>query len=250
MKIKLILLFVFFYLGSLITTIPASLITYFVPKNSGVEMSTPSGTLWNGKTTQITYDKKYNLQQVSWKVDWSALLSLQVKLDLKFANASEALSGNGSFLYGLNGPLLENVFIDLPAAQLLTYANLPLPVEVNGDISLVLKKASQGAPYCAQLDAFIVWDNASINSQMGNVDLASANIDVSCENGEIFAVSQQQSEQIETSFNASLRKAGAYQLKGLMKGTDKLDPSINQSLSWIGKKDNTGATMVSIDGYL
>lgn len=250
MKIKLILLFVLFYLGSLITTVPASIITYFIPKNSGVEISTPTGTLWNGKTTQITYDKQYTLQKVSWKVDWSALFALNLKLDLRFSNSAQAMSGNGSLRYGFNGPSVENLFIDLPASQILSYANLPVPVEVNGDVSLVVKKASQGAPYCEQLDAVIIWDNASINSQMGNIDLASANIDVNCDSGEIFAVSQQQSEQIETSFNGSLRKAGAYKLTGLIKGTEKLDPSINQSLSWIGRKDNSGATVINIDGNL
>ena len=155
MKIKFILLCAFFYLSALIITLPASLIPHLVPENSGVEISNPSGTVWQGKATQIAYNKKYTLQQLSWHVDWSALTKLQFKLDIKFNNGGSTLSGKGSLIYGLNGALLENVFIDLSASQLLTYVNLPLPIEVTGDISVVLKQASQGVPYCQQLDAYI-----------------------------------------------------------------------------------------------
>jgi general secretion pathway protein N len=250
MKIKIILLFVLFYLSALVITLPASLASHLLPENSGVEISNPSGVVWQGKAVQITYNKKYILQQVTWHVDWPALLKLQLKLDMKFNNGSNFISGKGALIYGLNGALLENVFIDLSAEQLLSYVTLPLPIEGNGDISVVIKQASQGVPYCQQLDAYIVWDNATINSQMGNVDLASVNIDVSCEKGEIIAQLRQQSSQIESALNASLRKEGAYQLQGLIKGTELLEPSIQQALSWIGRKNNSGATVVNVNGHL
>lgn len=250
MKIKLILLFVFFYLSALVLTLPASLVSHLIPKDIGVEISSPSGTVWQGKAAQITYNKQVTLQQVTWHLDWSALIKLQLKLDMKFHNGGNILSGKGALIYGLNGALLENVFIDLTAKQLLSYLNLPLPIEVNGNISVVIKQASQGVPYCQELDAYIVWDNAYIDSQMGNVNLASANIDVRCEEGEIIAQLQQQSAQIESALDASLRMEGAYQLQGLIKGTELLDPSIQQALSWIGRKDNSGATIVNVNGNL
>ncbi len=250
MKIKLILLFLLFYLLSLLITLPVSTVMRFIPENSGMEVAAVSGSVWQGKAFQLTYKKKYHLQQVDWKVDWLALTSLQLKLDLKFNNGSKAMSGKGFILLGFSGISVENFVVDLSAPELLSYLSLPLPVEASGDLSLVIKKASQGLPYCQQLDGYIVWQNAKINSDMGNVDLASPNIDLSCENGQVSADLQQQSEQLTSTFNLLLKEGGVYQLQGSIKAGNKLDPSIKQALSWIGTQDQSGATPVNFTGKL
>ena len=250
MKIKLILLFVLFYLVSLLITLPADKVVRFIPDNSGIKVAAVSGSLWDGKAALLTYKNQFQLQQLDWKVDWLALARLQLKLDVEFNNGIRAMSGKGFILLGFSGLSVEDFVVDISAPELLSYARLPVQVEVNGDFSLVIKNGSQGEPYCQQLDGYIVWKNAEINSEMGNVDLDSAHIDLSCDNGQIVADLRQRSEQLTTTGNFLLKERGVYQLRGLLKAGNKLDPSIKDALSWIGSKNQSGETVLSFNGKL
>lgn len=251
MKIKLILLFIFFYLLSLLITLPATTVIRFIPENSGIEVAAVSGSLWQGQALQLSYKKKYHLQQLEWAVDWLALKDLRLQLNLKFNNGSNALAGKGSVLLGFSGLSVENFIVDLSAPELLSYLHLPLPpVKASGELSVVIKNAQQGAPYCQLLDGFITWQNAKVNSEMGNIDLGAVNIALSCEKGQLLADLQQHSEQLNSTIKLLLKEKGAYQLQGLLKESDRLDPSIKQALPWIGAKNQSGETVLNFNGRL
>jgi len=250
MKIKFILLFVFCYLFFLVTTLPAGTVMRFIPKNSGINVAAVSGTLWHGKAHQLTYNKHYHLQQMDWKVDWFALSTLQLKLDITFHNGHQAMTGNASLLLGFSGMSAENVDIDLPAPELLSYLNLSLPVNAQGNLALDIKKASLGKPYCRKLDGQLTWKNAKINSELGNIDLETANADLSCKNGQLVADLQQTSEQLNSTFKFTLKAQGAYQLQGHLKAGDKLAPALQDALSWIGTKNSAGEIPLNFNGVL
>ncbi|WP_372880802.1 type II secretion system protein N [Psychromonas sp.] len=250
MKIKLIVLFFFLYLFSLMITLPASTLTRFIPQSAGLKIAGVSGYAWQGEAALLTYNKEHNFERVSWGLDWSALTTLQVKLHVKFNNGRNAMSGEGIVKSGFWGKGVENLKLDLSAAQLLSYVDLPVPIEASGDIAITVKDATLGDPYCATLDGFVNWENARISSQVGDVDLATTNINLSCENGEPVAFIKQQSEQISSNISALLQKGGLYKLQGTINASDKLNPDIRQALNWIGPKDSTGATLLNFNGRL
>ncbi len=191
-----------------------------------------------------------HLKKFSWKVDWSALFTLKLKLDIKFNNGNKAMSGKGSVLAGFSGLAVENLLIDSSASELLSYIKLPVPIKATGDLSLVVRQGSQGSPYCQELDGHVSWQNAEVNTDMGKIDLASVGIDLSCDKGQVSADLKQQSEQVQTTANALLKEHQAYQLTGLIKATDKLNPTFKQGLSWIGGQDTSGATILKFNGKL
>ncbi|MFT6925375.1 MAG: general secretion pathway protein N [Psychromonas sp.] len=250
MKIKFIVLFVSLYLLALLVTLPATALLRFIPQSSGLQISGVSGSAWQGQAALISYNKKINLQRLSWDVDWFALTALQIKLDVKFNNGQNAMSGKGSVKLGFAGLMIENMLLDMSAQELLSYADLPVPVDASGDVSLVVKEASQGDPYCDTLDGVLVWKNAQVNSDLGKIDLNTVNIDLSCDNGDAVAILQQQSDQLSSNINALLEQGGAYKLDGTVKGTNKLAPEINQALSYLGPKNASGATVVRFNGRL
>lgn len=250
MKIKLIILFVSLYLVALLITLPATVLLRFIPESTGLHIAGVSGSAWQGQAALLSYNKKLNLQRVSWDVDWLALAALQIKLDVKFNNGQNAMSGKGFVKLGFSGLMIENMRIDLSAQELLSYADLPVPVAVSGDVSLVIKEASQGDPYCDTLDGILVWKNAVVNSDLGKIDLATVNINLSCDKGDAVAVLQQESVQLSSNVNVVLQQDGAYQLVGTVKGKNKLNPNINQALSFLGPKDASGATLVRFNGRL
>ena len=250
MKTKLILMFFFFYGVSLLVTLPAERAIAFIPKQAGIKVAQASGTLWNGKALQLSYKKDLQLQEVDWKFDWSALSHLQLKIAVKFNNGMHAMSGKGFIFWGFSGFSVEDLVVDSSAAELLTSRQLTVPVEVSGDVSLVIKKASQGSPYCQEMDGYLIWNDAKVNSEMGNVDLDSAHIDLSCREGMIVADVKQKSEQLTTTANFLLEEKGLYQVQGIIKAGDKLEPALKDALSWMGGKNQAGETKFQFNGKL
>ena len=250
MKIKFIVLFVFFYLFALMLTLPAATLVRFIPHSAGLNMVGVSGNAWQGQAALISYKKEVNLARVSWDFDWLALTTLQAKLNIRFNNGANAMSGKGIVKFSFWGKGVENLTLDLSASELLSSVDLPVPIEVSGDLSILIKEALLGDPYCATLEGVVVWKNAQISSQLGNVDLATANINLSCDNGELVAFITQQSEQISSNISALLKEGGLYKLTGTINAGDKLNPDIKQALTWVGPKDSSGATLFNFNGRL
>lgn len=250
MKIKFIVLFVCLYLFALLVTLPASILTGFIPQSVGLKIAGVSGYAWQGEAALLSYNKKHHFDRVSWNLDWLALTTLQVKVNVKFNNGRHAISGEGVVKSGFFGRGIENLKLDLSAAQLLAYADLPVPIEASGNITIAVKDATLGDPYCATLEGVVDWENAMINSQLGELDLAAANIKLSCDNGNLVALIEQKSEQINSNISALLQKGGLFKLTGTIRENDKLSPDISQALTWVGPKDASGATVLNFNGRL
>jgi len=250
MKIKISLAFFAIYIVSLLLTTPAAMITRFIPENSGVKIGHTSGTLWNGKLSQVDYRNQFQLQKLTWEFDWLALLTLKAQADVKFNNGRKVMTGSGFVAYGFSGLTLSDVSVDLNANALLPYLKLPVPVTPSGKFSLVIESASQGTPYCDELDGYLVWHDAKIKTPMGNVDLATPSMDLSCSEGGLVASLKQHSEQLTTNANILLTEGGSYLLQGNIIGREALDPTILQALSWIGPKNESGATALNFKGRL
>jgi len=250
MRIKFIVLFVFFYLIALISTLPASTLVRFIPQSAGLNVAGVSGNAWQGQAALISYNKELNLARVSWDLDWLALTTLQAKFNIRFNNGDNAMSGKGIVKFGFWGKGVENLILDRSASELLSNVALPVPIDASGDVSIVIKEAVLGDPYCATLDGLVVWKNAQISSQLGNVDLATAKINLSCDNGELVALIKQQSAQISSNISALLQAGGLYRLTGTINAGDELNPDIKQALTWVGPKDSSGATLLNFNGRL
>ena len=160
------------------------------------------------------------------------------------------MKGSGSVVYGLSGIALSDVNVNLDATELLPYLQLPVPVSPSGKFALVIENATPGAPYCVELDGYLVWHDAKVDTPMGTIDLATPSVDLSCAEGGLVASHKQHSEQLTTNANIQLTKGGSYQLQGDIIGREALDPSILQALSWIGPKNEAGETTFNFKGQL
>tara|TARA_R110001583_G_scaffold7720_9_gene37964 strand:- start:56245 stop:56997 length:753 start_codon:yes stop_codon:yes gene_type:complete len=250
MKIKISLAFITIYFLFLVGTIPASLIKPFIPKQTGLQFEDISGTLWNGKLSNVVYDNKYRIKELTWKMDWLALTSLKIKANVEFNNGRKALLGVGAVAYSFTGVAVSDVNIDMQATELLPYLQLPVPVTPSGKLTLVIENGVPGDPYCQELDGYLVWHGARIDTPMGNIDLSNPNIDLSCGNGDLIASLKQNSEQLTTNASVALKKGGYFQVEGNIMGHQKLDPSILQAIAWIGPKNAKGETPFNYKGRL
>jgi len=250
MKLKIILVLIALYLFSLVLTAPATLLTRFIPTNAGINIGHTSGTVWNGELSQLDYRKQPTLQKLTWQFDWLALLKLQLKADLKFNNGHRVLNGVASVSYDFSGLAVSDVKVNMQATELLPYLQLPVPVTPSGKLTLVIENGTQGVPYCEDLDGYLVWHDAVLETPMANIDLASPSVDLSCADGDLIATLTQDSEQLTTNADIVLSTGGNYELKGDIIGRETLDPNILQALSWIGPKKESGETLLNFKGRL
>jgi len=249
MKVKIAILVVFVYCTTLIINLPAAIVVEWIPASS-IKINNASGSIWKGQAKQVVINPKVTLHNVQWDVQLMALLSLALEADVSFNNGPRAMSGKGIVGYGLSGASASNVLLDLTSQELLTFLPMRLPVNIEGNFSVVIKEVVQGQPYCEKLQGNILWQEAVIFSQMGIVNLASPSIDLGCNDGEISAFVTQESDQLTTTLDVNLGEGGIYQLNGEIQGTDKLAPSIAKSLTWIGPKNESGATTLNFTGKL
>ncbi len=103
MKIKFYCIICLFYLFALIITLPASTLVSFIPESAGLKITGVSGGAWQGQAAQVSYKKQLNLERVSWDLDWLALTTMQIKLNVKFNNGRNAMSGKGIVKSGFGG---------------------------------------------------------------------------------------------------------------------------------------------------
>ena len=249
-NIKMAMIFFMFYLMFLVVTLPAKVIPYFIPENSGVNITNLHGSLWDGEAGQLAYQREHLFNNVKWTINWSALFTLKMKLNLQFDNGRDGLSGKGSVSIGLFGLSVEDVMLDTSANEILKLSKQRIPAKISGPVSIVIRKASQGEPFCNELDAQLSWQNATVLSDFGVVKLNNPTINLTCDNGDVVAKLIQDSDEISTNATVILKKGNVYQLNGSVKGKDKLDPNIKQTLGWIGPKNADGSTSFNLSGKL
>ncbi len=248
MKLKISLAFLALYIVFVVLTAPASLVVRFIPENSGLKIGGISGSVWNAKLTQLEYRNQFQLKQLTWKFNWLALLTLKAKVDVKFNDSG--MSGLSSIAYGLSGLRVSDTNIDLDATALLPYLQLPVEVTPSGNVSIIVDNATPGAPYCGELDGYVVWHEAKVDTPLGSIDLATPSMDFSCSKGGVMASLKQHSEQLTTNAEIELTEGAHYQLTGSILGRETLEPSILQALSWIGPKSATGEVALKFSGRL
>lgn len=249
MKVKIAILVVFVYCITLIINLPAAVVVEWMPAKA-VKINNVSGSIWKGQAKQVVINPKVTLHNVQWDLQFMALLSLALEAEVSFNNGPQAMSGKGVVGYDLSGVSASNVILDLTSQELLAFLPMRLPIKIEGNFSTVIKEVTQGKPYCEKLQGNILWQEAVVYSQMGNVNLAAPSVDLGCDNGDITAFVTQQSDELATTLDISLGEGGVYKLNGEIQGTDNLAPSIAQSLTWIGPKNESGATTLSFNGVL
>ncbi|KPU82849.1 hypothetical protein JI57_03270 [Psychromonas sp. PRT-SC03] len=250
MKIKLVVVFICFYLFSLIWTLPATLIQPLLTQNSALKIDKLSGTIWQGYAQNISYQDDYQLSYLQWSINWRSLWTLALSVDVKFNNTAPRFQGKGELAVNLTQASLNTVSINLKASDVSPYLVLPIPVEAQGKIHLEIKKAIFEAKSCKKLDAYLVWGNARVNSVMGNINLANVDVDLSCSKNSLIAKVEQVSTDVKTQLRVELQQDGRYQLRGKIKEGPTLAKNMQQGFSWLGRKGPDGNVALAYSGRL
>ncbi|WP_180706009.1 type II secretion system protein N [Psychromonas sp. CD1] len=235
---------------SLIATLPATLLLPFLAENKVLKVDTLSGTIWHGYAQQIRYQKSYRLSDLEWSLNVWSLLALKLNVDVKFANSAPRFQGKGQVSLSLTEANINHLTMNLEATEVSPYLALPIPIETQGDIQLVIQQATFEGLNCKNIDASVTWQDARISSDVGNINLANVDVDLSCARNSYIAEVLQVSSDLKTEIRIDLKTNGSYTLTGNIKEGTTLAKNIQQGLSFLGKKEPNGSFALSFNGRL
>ncbi|OAN19219.1 general secretion pathway protein GspN [Photobacterium jeanii] len=237
-------------LGSAVAHIPASWLWLQAPMVPGLSISGIQGTPWEGRASQVRW-QQYQLGQVQWQFNASALFTGKVAFSVRFGQGSEMkLTGRGIVGYGTAGAFAENLLVSLPAPEIIKYARLPAPVTVDGTVELTVRDFHHAMPFCQTLDASVAWSAANITSPLGAINPGPVIADLTCDQGKLMAKANQSSPDVSSDWQASLAPNYSYTLLGWFKPGAEFPSQLGQQLKWLGDPDGKGRYNLNFNGRL
>lgn len=235
-------------LGSAVAHIPASWVWQQIPAVQGLDVGGISGTLWQGRASQIRWQGK-NFGRLQWDMHVLSLLAARLQFDVRFGQGSDMnLTGRGLVGYSSQGAFAENLLVSLPAREVMRNVPMALPLTVAGNLELTVRDYQFAAPYCAELNGALAWSAANVGSPMGGVNPGPVLADLRCDQGKVLADIRQSSTEVSSEFALSLEPGNRYTLNGWFKPGAEFSPQLGQQLKWLGNPDPKGQYKITYSG--
>ncbi|RJG51612.1 type II secretion system protein N [Motilimonas pumila] len=245
MKIKLILMCIVAYLVFLVVKMPASFALQFLPESSGVKLSNVSGSIWQGRASSA-FIRGETIDGLEWQIKPFNLFWGSLAADVKFGSR-QGIAGEGGVSYGLSGASASDLNITMPASKAMKYITLPMPIKASGMLDLTLHSASQGTPFCSDLDGVLFWTDADVKGPMGQIALGDPKVKLGCDQGGLTGIIDQKSDHLNLNAKAFLADVAQYRVEGELTPGKSLDPKIAQGLPFIGEKTKTGSFLIKLN---
>ncbi|MCG7496782.1 type II secretion system protein N [Vibrio sp. Of7-15] len=252
MKFKLLIgaVFTLFFSVSLLAHLPIKWVLEQVPKVPQLSLKGVSGTPWQGKAEQVSW-QQHNAGQVSWELQLASLFTGKVEFKVRFGRGSDLnLRGKGVIGYDMNGPYGRDLLLSAPADKLLGLAKMPVPVSAQGQLELTLAQYRFVAPWCQVADGELVWSGAQVISPLGNINPGPVIADVNCTDNQLSVQSKQNSEALSSEFEVGLTPNMRYSVSGWFKPGAEFPAGLNSQLKWLGNPDPKGQYKITQSGRL
>lgn len=242
--------FLLVLLVSLIAHFPAGLLVDQMPKVRGLSIAGVQGTIWQGSVHNVQWqDRSYG--QLSWAFQPSQLVKAKLEYQLRFGrDSSIKLTGKGNVGVGLSGFYGENILASMPAENALSYAKLPVPLTVSGQLELAIKQVEYAAPWCKSATGSVVWNPSQVSSPLGTLEFGPLISDITCQDSQLIAKGGQQSDHVSSEFEASLSPDFRYRADGWFKPGATFPQTMAGQLQWLGSPNNQGQYKLNYAGRL
>lgn len=228
----------------LLLMMPVGWLAPKLPLPADLQLSGLSGTIWQGEAKQLQV-QQLQWQQVQWQWDSKGLLRGELAWQVRASGDVRVRARAGARL-SLSGISMftEQALLDAPADQLLSRFRLPVPLAVQGDLSLNLRnwqKSLSGAGWCDALSGDLWWQSASGSSFGQNLQLGDLNASLDCEeNGALLAIVSGEGGQVLPELQASLQPDGQAQVDGFLLPGEDIPSNVRSLLGMMGRPDSQG----------
>jgi len=237
------------YLFFLIATLPLAWLWPYLPLPSNVIATDVSGTLWQGRVAALQVDRT-ELKALRWQWQPGALFSGRLQAAFRLGEGVDGLKGKGTLGVGLAGVYLQQTELIAPVVWVKTQIPQPIPAQLDGSVTLSIRRYEHGQPWCRSLEGRLSWLQAGFRSVLGAVDLRQADAELGCRDGELTAQLSQQSAALEFNGEASLGEQGRYRVDGALKGGTDLPKGLADNLKYLGRPDPQGRYRLHFNGSL
>lgn len=203
-KFILILAFVVVLSVSLIAHFPAALVTSYVPIPKNVKIKQVSGTIWNGKISNVIAHNN-NIGEVEWELSVFRLLTGKIVAQVKLGrNSPLDIRATGELGVGFSGLFAKNMLVTIPAKELNQFINTPYPINISGRIDVTLLTWEYGSGICQSGDGNFTWQDSTLDIPTMPVHLGKILGKITCENQEIKITGTQMSDQLRSTFKVDV----------------------------------------------
>jgi len=250
LTIVFLLAFFMFVLHLMPASVAVSIAKPYLPKQLNLGMV--SGSLWQGSITQLSFkdrNQELVLNKVNWTLSASSLLTTNLVADIKFGNLrqKEEYSGKGNIKFGLlsNELTVTNANLRAPVELLMAQANLPLPINAKGRITIKAKEYQLGKPYCKALNADISTQQLQIQGLSGWFAIDEIAAKGKCKSGNItFAVTKE--NDLGLQLDIILAANNKLTVDGFIKPKANMPKDVHDAVKFLGKPDPQGRYRVSL----
>ncbi|MGI5310161.1 type II secretion system protein N [Rheinheimera sp. WS51] len=237
---KLISITLVCYVVFMLILAPAAWWLKLVSLPAGVQLGNVSGTLSSGKVSGIQIQKLY-LSDLSWQLNPWQLITGKAQFAITSGNGQQVQFPyvKSTLNYSLFGLSLQDSLFRLQAVDVMPLLDMPVPIEVTGEVVLDIADYKQGEPVCDSLKGNVSWLDAKLLTLSGNwLDLQSLFATLGCDDGSL--VMQTAPDNI-LGLDAAFRfNSERVQLDGTVQPASSLPEEVHQAMAVLGRPDGNG----------
>lgn len=238
-KVILVLLGVFVYSAFVIAMAPARFAISFIPLPTHISLGSVSGTVWSGQVTSAQVDN-LRLEFLEWEFLPSKLLALKLAANIKIGRSSSDVTGKGQIGVSTSNLAINDLNIKTSVEYLTTLVSLPAGLSASGELLIRSARYVHSEPWCDTLDGQIKATNALIASDMGQVPVKLATVDLSCDNGSLVAITKPGSNSLGIDVVATLSTSSELKLNGVVLPPSDAPRDFINLLQFSGGPDGQG----------
>lgn len=235
--------FVFFvlYLVFLLATIPASFVIHNIPLPKNVELGMASGSIWQGKLDTAHVDGIL-IKNISWSVSFSQLLTGKAAVDFRMGSRRRLNEpyGTGTAFIGFQGMGLTQTKLSVPASIAMPKLQALMVESLAGTVNLDVKQYLFDQPYCAELDASVLWKQSALGVMGSQFSLGDLKLNLACQEGNLAVVAKGDDKVLMLDVTATLKDKFRAKVDGKVKAGSEADKALMAAMSFLGRADPQG----------
>ena len=248
-KLLLVIFLLFVCFVSAVVHMPAAVAVRWVSIPSNVLLQGVSGTLWRGKIENVNVNA-VDLGKVLWQLKPSRLVKGLLGADVRFGEKSAIqMRGKGQVGLSFSSLWFEQFSVQVPSTELVHSIDFPLPINVAGEVSMFIEEYQyDGEHYCNELQGTATWQNATLAVMSAPLYLADVSAVLSCDNHQVIAETEQQSQQVSSEFEVGLTHPNQFSVTGWFRPNAEFPESFTQQLNWLPQPDAENRYQINQSG--
>lgn len=243
------------YVSSLVTRLPAALAYQWAhPFLKGITLERVSGTLWSGQVDQIMVQntpQPLHLPKTTWHINPAALLTGKLSAHVQMGSLSSPVESDGLITLSTEGLTLTDFQADTSASWLSgLLPHSTIVGELSARINLSIDNLRMQGNQCQDLAGNITVTQGQFTSSVGNFDLGTSKIALSCQSQQLMAMINQFSPELTTEASLSLSAEGRYSIKGTVSQGSNTSDTLQQGLKMLGRPDADGDYPINWQGRI